>query len=1142
MYFHLIFSITTLLNANIQLNPKNLRHSINQTGLLNTVIEDMHAEGGYILGDLVWKDDDQDGYQDLDEQGIPDITVELFGGGLCTGTVIAETRTNIAGLYNFTSLAPGDYCLKFSNIPINWEISIPNRAIGEQTDDQTNDQGVNRTLDSDGISVDDKTLAYIPNIELVEDDPNRDIGLYPQTVQIGDRVWLDANGDGYQGPEEVGVPDVAVYLLLSDGVTRYGEQITDQDGFYLFDNLAPGSYSVQFDLATLPPEHVVTQPKFNGAVEADEGRESSANRENGQTPQIDFLAGGQQDLTADMGIYIPVAVGGIVWLDENGDGLQNEREPNITNVTVSLFNSQNRFIGQTRTQTNGRYRFEDLPPNEYYVVFDLDTLPPNHIPTFANIGQDDTRDSDAFESSSAALGQAAGQTDPTSLIMSGGELLTLDMGIVSLLERGGRVWLDRNVNGIQDSGESGVSNVRVKILHEDGTPVDFGNALTQIQTDIDGYYIFSDLRPGSYYVIFDLDTLPASHVVTVPDIDSNEQVDSDVNPSTGQTEVLRFASNVSSEQSVDMGIYPLTGVRVGGIVWEDINANGIQNVGEVGVSGVKAQLFDSADQLLGQTTTDNDGIYLFDGLKPSPYYVVFDLETLPANHHIMSSTSDIGLKEGRTRSTPFLADGMEELSLSMGLYEFSSIGDRVWEDRNANGLQEPDEPGMANININLLDGEGNHTDRTAVTGDDGRFEFTDIVPGRYQLEFLVADHLTITRQNAGSDDTIDSDVYSNSHRTAVTTLISGESDLTWDLGIYAAAAVGDRVWLDTDGNGIQNKGETGIAGIEIQLTDVNGALIASVMSDAQGFYLFEGLPPGTYQLQCALPNGYVYTHSSSQGFLENRYDNSDIDPIMRQSDVFVLKPGVRDLNKDIGLTYPASISSIVWVDGNGNGIRDEIESGIANMVVNLYNESAELARTTTTNIMGVYEFTDLTPSAYILEFIPPAGFTFTEQQEPNGSGLINSDVSPLTGRTQTVLLEPSEAETTLAAGIRGEDEDQGVTAIELISLKAITPEDGTVIIEWETIVEMETRGFHIYRGTTDDKNAAIQITEELIISQGKDGGRYIFEDILTLPNVIYTYWLREVETGGMINDSGVISVNTQLEQKGDSPLHVTFLP
>ena len=92
-----------------------------------------------------------------------------------------------------------------------------------------------------------------------------------------------------------------------------------------------------------------------------------------------------------------------------------------------------------------------------------------------------------------------------------------------------------------------------------------------------------------------------------------------------------------------------------------------------------------------------------------------------------------------------------------------------------------------------------------------------------------------------------------------TTLEPGEVDLTWDQGIVPAvvpASIGDKVFSDLDGDGIQDAGEPGIPGIIVILERVVDGVqseVTSTVTDANGEYLFEGLEPGDYCIKFLLP-------------------------------------------------------------------------------------------------------------------------------------------------------------------------------------------------------------------------------------------------------------------------------------------------
>ena len=72
--------------------------------------------------------------------------------------------------------------------------------------------------------------------------------------------------------------------------------------------------------------------------------------------------------------------------------------------------------------------------------------------------------------------------------------------------------------------------------------------------------------------------------------------------------------------------------------------------------------------------------------------------------------------------------------------------------------------------------------------------------------------------------------------------------------------IGDTVWNDANGNGIQDAGEPGIPGVTVTLLDSNGNPIPghTTVTDANGKYKFK-VDAGTYYVQFSLPSGFNYT-------------------------------------------------------------------------------------------------------------------------------------------------------------------------------------------------------------------------------------------------------------------------------------------
>ncbi|MGD1699166.1 SdrD B-like domain-containing protein, partial [Dapis sp. BLCC M229] len=141
--------------------------------------------------------------------------------------------------------------------------------------------------------------------------------------------------------------------------------------------------------------------------------------------------------------------------------------------------------------------------------------------------------------------------------------------------------------------------------------------------------------------------------------------------------------------------------------------------------------------------------------------------------------------------------------------ELSKLGDFVFEDNNANGIQDNGEEGIAGATVNLLadvDGDGVIEDGeivdTTTTDHNGHYEFT-VIAGDYKVQFETPDDFDMASPaNQGSDDAKNSD----GPISDVVTLEPGEYDPTIDAGFFKKASIGDTIFLDENGNGTPDDG------------------------------------------------------------------------------------------------------------------------------------------------------------------------------------------------------------------------------------------------------------------------------------------------------------------------------------------------
>ena len=746
-------------------------------------------------------------------------------------------------------------------------------------------------------------------------------------------------------------------VTLSEGDFGFHDDV-ERDGFksvlitslpvagHLLLNGAAVASGAEIAIADIRAGHVVFMPDQNIAGSFALGFKV---RDDGGT-----VGCNASDLSATpnyLSFKVPMAhLGDFVWHDANANGVQDAGEAGIAGVVVELKDAAGNVVASTTTDAAGAYHF-DVNPGTYSVAV---VTPAGYAVTAQAQGGDVTLDSDIDASGKTALiTLAPGETNNS-----------IDAGLYKTAELGDRVWLDLNRNGVQDAGEAGVAGVKVTLLDASGHAV--GSPLT---TDANGNYLFTNLKPGTYSVQFDKTTLPAGYTITSRNVGGNEALDSDANPADGKTAQTVLESG-ESDRSWDMGVQncapppPPPQAHIGDRVWLDVNANGVQDAGESGIGGVTVQLKNSLGTVVSTTSTDGYGNYHFDvaagtysvAVKaPSGYYTT--AKDVGAND---AADSDI---DGTGNTAKFsVAAGETNNTLDAGLYQKAALGDKVWFDGNGNGVQDNWESGVGCVTVNLLNSAGVVV-ASAVTDSNGNYMFSNLTPGVYSVAFVAPSGYMFTKQDVGSDAT-DSDADAHG-RTIQTTLVSGERDRSWDAGLVkAVASIGDRVWEDKNFNGVQDAGETGVRGVTVKLLNAYNQVLATTTTNATGNYLFSGLSAGDYKVEVVKPSGYYYTKSN----VGVDTADSDVDSSSGRTALTHLNAGENDLSWDAGLYRKASIGDKVWRDINHNGIQGVNEEGIGGVKVALYDAANHLVATTYTNSKGNYNFGNLDPGSYYLQF------------------------------------------------------------------------------------------------------------------------------------------------------------------------------
>ncbi|MEP7336690.1 MAG: SdrD B-like domain-containing protein, partial [Acidobacteriota bacterium] len=975
------------------------------------------------LGNLLWKDYNNNGLKDGGEPGVGGVTVELLrdtnSNGLPDDAVVATTTTSLApatlGQYNFTGLVPGTYLVRVAGSNFTGAgmlvgcLSSTTTQANPNTDVDNDDNGVDNATPANG-GVASGAVTLLGHTEPTNDGDGDngnlsvDFGFY-SPLNLGNLVWKDLNNDGLFNNNELGVNGVVAQLYRETngtpgfqiaGDTLVATTTTANGGIYQFAGLLPGDYYVY-----LLPANFTGGGALAGCasstVDATNPNNDTDNDDNGLPgPNGGIVTGGvtlsgnteptndgdgpNGNQTVDMGFYAPVNLGNLVWKDNNNNGLKDASEPGVNGVLVELISDANNngqpddaVIATQATAGGGFYNFANLVPGTYFVRVAASN--------FTGVG-----------ALTGCLSSEPTETNPN-----------LDV--------------DNNDNGLNNS-----------------TPATGG------------------IVSGAVAL-------------------------------TGHGEPANDGDGDNGNLTVDFGFIPL--MNLGNLVWKDNNNNGLKDASEPGMNGVTVQLYRDTngnnqldlgtDQLVSATTTAGGGLYAFSNLPPGNYFVYLPPSNFTGGGALagcLSSTVDVpnansdtdnddngltGPNGGVVTGVVTLIGGdepsndgdgsMGNLTIDLGFYAPMNLGNLVWKDVNNDGLFNNGEQGMNGVLVELFRDSNNNgtfepaTDQpvdTTTTSGGGLYGFTNLLPGTYFVRVAGTNFQTggalagclssiPTQANANNDADNDDNGVDNAIPPTngivggPLTLVSGSEpandgdgangNLTLDFGFYAPLTLGNLVWKDSNNNGLRDVGEPAMDGVTVELIrDANNnnqpddAVIATTTTAGGGNYNFANLQPGNYFVRVAasnfVPGGSLAgclssttTNPNPNSDIDN--DDNGIDSATPQtagivSGVVTLAGGTEPVNDgdgnnanetiDFGFYSPLNLGNLVWKDNNNNGLRDAGEPGVDGVLVELIRDTNNngtfepgtdlSAGTTTTAGGGLYNFSNLLPGNYFVRVAP----------------------------------------------------------------------------------------------------------------------------------------------------------------------------
>ncbi|MBN1542220.1 T9SS type A sorting domain-containing protein [candidate division KSB1 bacterium] len=406
--------------------------------------------------------------------------------------------------------------------------------------------------------------------------------------------------------------------------------------------------------------------------------------------------------------------------------------------------------------------------------------------------------------------------------------------------------------------------------------------------------------------------------------------------------------------------------QVSGEVWFDLDEDGVQDVGEVGFSGVRVRLLKGSGEI-AVVFTNAAGHYTFYSVPAGSFTLEVDKTTLPARSIL--TTANMPQMLTVIEQEPSVADPIGYFFPGYIATEQDDvvIGDLVWHDYDSDGVLAGCEPGFANVLMRLSPLDGGKESKT-VTDSNGNYRFRDIAPGSYILK--------------PDPSSLPPDYYPTTPDFQIIIVPPGSywyfagdfgyrhpDDRDCDGPFYGS--IGDTVWYDDNKNAVQDN-ELGIPGVKIFLLRA-GERIATAVTDENGYYLFPDLPAGVYVVdvdETTIPADYELTTDNEPMTVDLAEGQHFPD-----ADFGYFKEEFKKTKLD-----DVYIGDLVWYDLNANGVKEEQEPGLQGVHVRLTNLGTGEYLEHRSDQDGYYSFRGMKPGDYevrVLEEMVPAGYVAT---------------------------------------------------------------------------------------------------------------------------------------------------------------------
>ena len=629
---------------------------------------------------------------------------------------------------------------------------------------------------------------------------------------ISGRVYYDDNFTSQWEKGEGLGKEIYITLYHVNG-ERAARVRTDKNGLFTFDDVVPGDYYM-----------TMTPAKGYGFTALGAGNVMQTMADGTGKSRVITVGMGEDVKDAGAGMIVPAVITGVFYADDNDNGLREKGENGLVGATVRLMTEQGEMASLTIDES-GEFRFATIP-GTYYLQYEL---PGKGIFPYV------------LEGGNAIAGENG---------VGRGETFTVDMGDtwkaplcggVLLSDISGMSFTDGNGNAVMDADEAVFSGLTITL-----TPSRSDLEEITIVTGADGKFAFNDLRPDAYTLTV---SCPGNCVLSrLKDVDMpltnglmQQSVTMDLKMGTQWHEQMLgcvLPSNWSGEAYLDE------------------NYNGVRDAGEAPANGETFILRDAdTGEDVITVKTDDNGVFVVEGIAPGEYELVYPMDEgnlVPKDTDIDFHLDGDVMTTGRVR----IYQNEDMAGTRLSIARTTEIGGLVWLEQYS-GVTP-----VKGAKVHLLDKNGNAI-AEFTTGNDGVYVFKGLMPDRYAIDvtipagYVLVDTSDLTMAEKGHVSVVE-EVSGLYGKSAVVELRMAKHRNDMAVGMVLPGRLGDKAWLDLNGNGLQDGEEGGIPGVTVQLIR-NGRVVASTVTDQYGYYVFEELYPTEYTLQVTWPAEVVPT-------------------------------------------------------------------------------------------------------------------------------------------------------------------------------------------------------------------------------------------------------------------------------------------